>query len=129
MKILFLEDDQNRIAKARREFVGDALTVVETAQEAIAALDSGNFDLASLDHDLGGTVMAESDENSGYAVAKHIATMEQQPFVIVHSFNPVGANRMMLHLVELAPCARALWDTSEYWRVVDSLRHEVEAVQ
>ncbi len=124
MKILFLEDDENRIAKARREFVGDALTVVETAQEAIAALNNDNFDLASLDHDLGGTQMAESDENSGYAVAKHIVTMEQQPFVIVHSFNPVGADRMMRHLVEFAPCARALWNTPQYWQIVSELRKD-----
>jgi len=124
MKILFLEDDANRIAKARREFVGDELTVVETAQGAIAALEVNQFDLASLDHDLGGSVMAESDENSGYAVARYIAPMEYPPFVIVHSFNPVGAKKMMLHLVEMVPCARALWDTPDYWRFIERVRME-----
>lgn len=127
MKVLFLEDDENRIAKARREFVGCELTVAQTAQEAIAALDAVRFDLASLDHDLGGAQMAESDENSGYAVAKHIAAMEAPPFVIVHSFNPVGAQKMMLHLVEMAPCVRALWDVPQYWRIVEQVKEEVGA--
>lgn len=127
MKVLFLEDDESRIAKARREFVGHVLVVATTAQEAIAALDVHRFDLASLDHDLGGTQMAESNENSGYAVAKYIAAMETPPFVIVHSFNPVGAQKMMLHLVEMAPCARALWDTPEYWRIVEQVKVEVAA--
>ena len=124
MKVLFLEDDHNRIAKARREFVGSDLTVAETAQSAIAALDANRFDLVSLDHDLGGTVMAESDGNSGYAVARHIAAMEAPPvFVIIHSFNPVGAQRMEDCLIECeALRARLLFDTPKYWQFVEVVK-------
>lgn len=120
MRILFLEDDENRIRKARQGFVGHRLVVAVTAEEAVAELNSQQFDLASLDHDLGGTVMAESDENSGHAVAKHIAAMSAPPPVIVHSFNPVGAGLMMNCLSGATPCFRALFDTPLYWQLVAS---------
>lgn len=120
-RILFLEDDANRIAKARRGFVGYDLTVVTTAREAIDALKTERFDLVSLDHDLGGTQMAESDENSGHAVAQFIAKMPSCPAVLVHSFNPVGAENMMNclrdRLCVKALCIRVLFDTPGYWQL------------
>lgn len=119
MKIFFLEDDENRIRKARRAFIGHELIVVTTAQEAIAALKSQAFDVASLDHDLGGAQMAESDENSGYAVAQFIAEMEARPDVIVHSFNPTGAARMVECLGgHSGRCFRALFDSPLYWQLL-----------
>lgn len=119
MKILFLEDDENRIRKARMAFVGHKLVVVRTAQEAIATLKAQPFDVASLDHDLGGKQMTDSDENSGYAVAQFIAEMEARPDVIVHSFNPIGMARMVECLGGYNKrCFRALFDTPLYWQLL-----------
>lgn len=121
MKILFLEDDENRIAKARQGFVGHELHLAWTAESAIRLLAKVTFDLVSLDHDLGGTQMGPSDENSGYAVAKFIAEMprQQRPPVIVHSFNPVGADNMIKCLTGKTSCARLMFDTPDYWHVIE----------
>lgn len=125
MKVLFLEDDHNRIKKARQGFIGCSLTVVETAQDAIAALESNTFDLASLDHDLGGGYLLASDDNSGYAVAKHLAQMDDPPFVLIHSFNPAGAENMMHCLAGRGGYYRALWDTPDYWLAVRKAKEQV----
>jgi hypothetical protein len=131
MKILFLEDDENRIAKARQGFVGHELHLAWTAESAIKLLAKLPFDLASLDHDLGGTQMGPSDDNSGYAVAKFIADMPrgQRPAVIVHSFNPNGAENMVKCLGGMAGnCVRVLFDTLDYWQVMKqaAMQHEAQ---
>ena len=100
MKMLFLDDDPNRRKKAIMYYsLRYEIYAVETAEEAIQVLDAiFPFDVVSLDHDLGGQVYCPSDDNSGYAVAKHIATMSEDKrpkIVIVHSFNPVGADNML----------------------------------
>lgn len=100
MKLLFLDDDKNRTKKAVSHYsLRYEVYDVETAQQAIQVLDAiSPFDVVSLDHDLGGQVYCPSDDNSGYAVAKHIASMpeDKKPkIVIVHSFNPVGADNML----------------------------------
>lgn len=99
MKILILDDMKIRhehiVSKLEgKHMIFDAYTV----DEAIDFLDEFSpFDMVFLDHDLGGKVFFASDEKSGYAVAKHIANMEDSikpKEVIVHSLNPVGAKRM-----------------------------------
>lgn len=115
MKILILDDDHNRLAKARSYFLGSGshhvhseghtLYQAETAAQAIKILDlQSPFDLVSLDHDLGGNVFCPSDEQSGYAVAEHILTLAPEKLpgrIVVHSFNPVGASNMMACLEPL----------------------------
>ncbi len=73
---------------------------VKTADEAIAALKTGKYDLASLDHDLSEAATmgaAHPDEKTGYTV---VCWLEANPEfwpeegVYVHSMNPVGATRM-----------------------------------
>jgi CheY-like chemotaxis protein len=83
---------------ARRAFIGDDLSEAETAAQAIRMLEKYSpYDLVSLDHDLGGKIYCPSDGNSGYMVARHIAQMSFEKLpkrVIIHSFNPVGAENM-----------------------------------
>lgn len=78
-----------------------ASTWVKTADEAIAALKTGAFTFASLDHDLSveatmGT--PASDERTGYTV---ILFLEEYPEywpvdgVRVHSLNPSGKQKML----------------------------------
>ncbi len=98
MKILFLDDDINRCRIARQMFVDDNFSEVETSKDAIDFLEKYSpYDIVCLDHDLGGKISVDSDEQSGYNVAKYISEMETDKLpkkVIIHSYNFVGAKRM-----------------------------------
>lgn len=72
----------------------------KTADTAIAALQTGRYTFASLDHDLSEAAtmgMADAKEKTGYTV---VCWLEEHPEfwpkdgVKVHSMNPVGARRM-----------------------------------
>ena len=97
VRILFLDDDENRHTHAMRELIGHDVHHVRTVGEAVARLKANDYDLAMLDHDLGGTHYAPSNEVSGYAVALAIESGEvRRPArVVVHSFNAAGATRMV----------------------------------
>jgi CheY-like chemotaxis protein len=93
MRILYLDDMQERHDYFDRKHRHDDVTHVYSHVEAVRALATfPAFDLASLDHDLG-------DGETGYYTAKYIAevlTPEKRPLeVIVHSFNTVGAPLMV----------------------------------
>jgi hypothetical protein len=54
------------------------------------------WDLICLDHDLGGEVYVDSNElNTGYQVAKFLATKNPKCLIIIHSSNFWGACNMM----------------------------------
>ncbi len=107
MKVLFLDDDKDRMKEAEIKFVEDELTKVETVEQAIEMLEQNSpYDLVSLDHDLGGEIFCPSDEVSGFAVAKFISQMTKDKLherVVVHSFNPDGARNMMDVLQGIVP--------------------------
>lgn len=100
MKILFLDDDEYRHSHAQRELIGHDVQHARTAAEALAHLAKQDFEVAMLDHDLGGGQMLASNDASGYAVAEAIADrkVRRPDFVVVHSFNPAGAMRMVQSL-------------------------------
>jgi ActR/RegA family two-component response regulator len=121
MKILFLDDDEMRTKQMKQALIGQDATFVSTASEAIAALKRvGPFDIASLDHDLGGQQMVESGPNTGYEVALFIInelTESMRPRrVILHSFNPAGVASMATCLkgVEIV---RSYFGGPDYWRL------------
>lgn len=95
MKILFLDDDIDR-CKLFYDTLNNEhdITIVHTAASCIHKLKTEEYDIISLDHDLGGTVYAPSDEYSGYAVAKYIADNEIGTPVVIHSYNRTGATNM-----------------------------------
>jgi hypothetical protein len=99
MKVLFLDDDGQRHETFRTKAGHHEVDYVWTADEAIKAMEGTRYDLACLDHDLGGRTFVPSDgvEPTGYTVAKAIADGQVQApaRVIVHSFNPVGAKHMI----------------------------------
>lgn len=96
MKILILEDSEERIKAFKKNFIGVEIVFTDKPDVAIEELKKGGFAALFLDHDLGGTTFAESDENSGYAVAKWLEENPQfQPEVIIlHSLNPIGVQNM-----------------------------------
>lgn len=97
MKVLFLDDMPHRHESFDEHF-GDGsndITHVETVEESINKLESCVYDAIFLDHDLGGTYYAPSDDKSGYAVAEWIANnVKHKPIIIIHSMNPAGSIRM-----------------------------------
>lgn len=104
MNTFFLDDDLERHRMLNwellaRDIVPSLVARATTVESAIRILDSSpQFEVAFLDHDLDGRQMVEEIEGTGTAVAQHIAQMapEKRPRrVIVHSFNPDGAERMM----------------------------------
>ena len=93
MRILYMDDMQDRHDYFDRKHPKDDVTHVYSHVEAVRALATmPAFDLASLDHDLG-------EGETGYYTARYIAhTMpeDRRPReVIVHSFNTVGAPLMV----------------------------------
>lgn len=77
--------------------IGHSVVQVKTAEEAIKMLTREDFDLVCLDHDLGGRTFVDSNdsEGTGYTVAKAIVENKRRPRqVVVHSFNPVGSERI-----------------------------------
>ena len=99
MRILILEDSPERLIlmkEALEHVSGLVLTHVETTNEAISKLYQEEFDIVSLDHDLGGEVMVKSGVGTGYEVAEWLANNpeRQPPQIWLHSLNPVGLTNM-----------------------------------
>jgi hypothetical protein len=80
----------------KSKFPESDITFVETAQEAIDILSKDlDWDLISLDHDLGGRIFVDSnDSNTGYQVAKFLVDKEIKGKIIIHSCNRNGAMNM-----------------------------------
>ncbi len=101
MKILFLDDNDNRVAHAILFFADDDLTIVRTAAEAIEELDQ-KWDVVMLDHDLTpGEAFSPSDKISGMEVVRYIEN--QRPTIeriVVHSWNGGAGMKMRDRLRE-----------------------------
>ena len=98
MRVFVLEDDPMRIAQFREAGIGHDLTIVTglCGPDGAFARWSPPYDLVYLDHDLGGQQMVDSDEEeTGAAFTRWLPTAGvHQPLIMIHSFNPVGAQRM-----------------------------------
>jgi len=101
MRILVLEDDENRQEWFLKRFWQETVDIATSASNAIEMLKRSKYAVIFLDHDLeyqhyGSD--SRDDSNTGYAVASWLAENARlQPFaqVIVHSVNPSGAPRMV----------------------------------
>lgn len=90
---LIVEDCPERDAELRRRLAGYAVMIARSYDEAVVELRAATFDVVSLDYDLGGP--------NGNDVAMFLARLPvpQRPHVvIVHSMNPVGAQRIVATL-------------------------------
>lgn len=98
MRVLVLDDEEIRHTAIRAKLPNSEQVHVYTAEEAIEALDhQERFDIAFLDHDLG-TVC------TGREVTRLITELpwyHRPTTVIIHSVNPVGAQRMHAELVDM----------------------------
>lgn len=107
MRILFLDDDHIRHSYFTLWTQGHDVRHVDTAQQAKDAIAArygtgSGYDLIFLDHDLGGrTFVSSEEENTGYQVARFLSDKlkswqsQRRPRIVVHSWNPAGAERMV----------------------------------
>lgn len=107
MRIFILEDDPARITAFQFALVNHDLTICKWLggpDGAIKRFDySKQYDLILLDHDLGGQVYVNSDEEeTGFQFVKHLGKRPESwdPPVVVHSWNPEGAKNMQKLLEE-----------------------------
>ena len=101
VKILILEDNQERINVFRQKLEADGVEVMftEIVDECIELLKDNEYQYLMLDHDLGGNIYVESDgdELTGWHVAKWLSEHpDRQPeTIIVHSLNEGGRKRIL----------------------------------
>jgi len=96
MKILILEDNEDRIKQFKIKLKNDELSITKSTQQAIQWLINTDFDALYLDHDLGDEVFQKSEDGTGYEVAVWLErNPDRQPkLIILHSMNWVGVNNM-----------------------------------
>lgn len=93
MKVFILEDDPERMRWFREQLYAD-----HTVDVAVSCIEVDKFqppyDLILLDHDLGGRQMAEH-EDCGLTFVNLIKELiNPEAFVLIHSYNALGAERM-----------------------------------
>ena len=89
MRILILEDSDERIARFEDALSGHNVTVCKAVKTAIGELYDGVFDYIFLDYDLG-----EGNKN-GAEVALYLSmSTRSSEQVIIHSMNPMGQDEM-----------------------------------
>jgi hypothetical protein len=104
MKILILEDNQDRIKKFKILFKNHDVYFCKTETEARRVCIDNKytpFDILWLDHDLEGKIWEDSNkENTGYQFVKWMVDFGYQKNSLnyIHSMNPIGANLMLNYL-------------------------------
>lgn len=112
MNVLVLDDSLERLKMFRQNLKGHSVTTVETSKDAITQLAQNDFDTLFLDHDLGGQAFVKSGDGTGFEVAIWLAkNPDRKPKqIVIHSFNPTGAQNMKNVLPE-AQLAPGCWAT------------------
>jgi hypothetical protein len=105
MKILILEDNPIRIEKFKELFRNQELFIFDDIHKAFFACVSNHFPVCFLDHDLGGQIWVNSnEENTGYQFIKMLIENDnhqcKNSLFYVHSMNPIGANKMLNLLLD-----------------------------
>lgn len=97
MKILVVEDSEERNVQFRKWLSHHDFDIATNADDGIKLLNSKDYDVIFLDHDLGNRSGVSSDDpNTGYAVAKEIpASRNSDAQIIIHSMNPEGSRNIM----------------------------------
>lgn len=106
MRVLILDDNEDRHKGFAKALVGCERVHVNNYYEVVSVLAGPRFDVAYLDHDLSdrqavgqflGSPELFAGEKTGTDVAEYIAEMpaDRRPDrVVIHSWNPSGAQRM-----------------------------------
>ena len=84
--ILIVEDDIDRQKWFMHHTYGHYTRYAQDSRKALEILDSEEFDIVFLDHDLGKSTSIE--------IAERIKGLPQIPMIIIHSCNPVGQRNL-----------------------------------
>ena len=98
MRILILEDNQERIEWFKKVYKNHELIIFSKVIKAQLAVAYGEIDVFFLDHDLEPNNLEGIDKcNTGYDFVKWIVSQNYQKRAIyyIHSMNPTGANAML----------------------------------
>ena len=99
MRILILEDSDERIARFEDALSGHNVTVCKAVKTAIGELYDKTFDYIFLDYDLG------EGSKTGAVLALYLyENIRDNEQVVIHSMNPIGQNEMRA----LLPSARVV---------------------
>ena len=99
MRIVSIEDDENRVRKFKSEFIGHDYVNYYDAKSGIEGL-KGQISILLLDHDLGGMIMVDTaDKNTGSEVVRYMQkNAVDVDNIIVHSLNEPAAQSMVSNL-------------------------------
>lgn len=110
--VFVLEDLPDRQKIFREKLAGCTVVIVDNVADAIDALESPDFSVIFLDHDLDGrNGVPLDDPNCGSRVAEYLAANRPEPGIpiIIQSLNLTGAGHMKKMLPEAAVVPGA-WD-------------------
>lgn len=97
-RVLVIEDNEFRIGWFHENLDVASTTYCPTKEAGLAALKNGahDFDIVFLDHDSGPLMWQEGepDTDTFYDVAKRLIALDFSGAVVIHSMNPVGAERL-----------------------------------
>jgi CheY-like chemotaxis protein len=129
ISVFLLDDDERRHRWFEKRFVGDALDIAETVEEAKEFLSEGKYDAIFLDHDLLPHHYESNDhddyDKTGYAVAEWLnekKELQRAATIIVHTRNADAAIGMVQKLREsgrnVEYCAFPMLDMKirNYWK-------------
>jgi hypothetical protein len=100
MKILILEDDENRVKKFKQNFIGCELFITHLPETANKWLEEEEFDWIFLDHDLEYWHYGSGytgNHSTGLCTAEYLGNnpkLSNKAKVVVHSRNEEGSSRM-----------------------------------
>jgi hypothetical protein len=96
MKILILEDAEERVRQFKQKFIEHDVKVSDKPKEIIQLLQDDSWDVLFLDHDLGDKIYVPSGEGTGFEVADWLAHNPDRipSLVILHSLNYHGRQAM-----------------------------------
>jgi len=112
MRILIVEDSEDRLNWFRYQAIGIVTDIAKTAAEGLEFLKQNEYTQVFLDHDLAdhhyvavfeGLESDIYDEETGFAVAKFLADnsdKSKDAEIIVHSLNEYASERMMNELIK-----------------------------
>lgn len=103
MRILILEDDENRVRKFKENFIGCELFITHLTDQAIEWIQEEEFNTIFLDHDLAEEHYMTwqnptvKHEKTGLEVAEFLGNnleFNKSAQIIIHSLNPYGRENM-----------------------------------
>ena len=93
LRVLIVEDTPERQKILTELFRDHAWVLVNTVARALRLLKAYEFDVVSLDYNIGGDLL-------GVDVARHIRNARIKPRVVIHSMNPQGRKQILAVLPE-----------------------------